>query len=196
MNGTTELPGPGVDLLVWEQLVRSIAINHSRLEVKFRRSVGAVDAFVRAESSDVAKLVGKAGVTINALAVIGKAILRPTRFQIWKIEQNGAGGSVNAVAPAFDRESVGGWLRQVCEVVFRREGVDEIRWSDRDNEVSVTLRNSPEDRKQNAAVVGAVMDVFEAIGQTRGLRGERRLRVRITVPNDEAAPSVFGLVSR
>lgn len=178
MNNTAEL-------LIVEHLVRSIVHHPKLLEVKYRRSVNAIDTYIRAEASDVARLVGKAGSTIHALSVIGKVLVRPCRFQIWRIEPTVSRGSAVSSVPSFDREQVTGWLRQICSVLFVREGIDAVTWSEHDNEVVVTLINQPTDPKDNAVVVGAVMDTFEAIGHSRGLRGENRLRVRVAVAQKE-----------
>jgi predicted RNA-binding protein YlqC (UPF0109 family) len=179
MNNTAEL-------LIVEHMVRSIVHHPKLLEVKYRRSVSAIDTYIRAETSDVARLVGRGGSTINALSVIGKALVKPCRFQIWRIEPTVTGSSaVSSALPRFDREQVAGWLKQLAGVLFAQEVIDSVRWSEHENELVLTLINQPMDPKANGILVNAIMDTFEAIGHSRGLRGENRLRVRVAVAQKE-----------
>lgn len=141
------------------------------VELAWNSSIGADELTVFCHGSDVSKIVGRGGKTLNALVRLGRVFYAPNRFTIPEVREK---QSDDEEAP-FTYDQTVALLGEVCRTAFRRSVT--VR-TEEENVWTVTV-DGELSRKGAADTAIAIIDLFEAIGLTIGMRGANRLRVQI-----------------
>mgnify|MGYP001186393273 CR=1 FL=1 len=152
--------------------VRALAAKPDMVEFRWQSSIGSDVLTVFCHGSDVAKIVGRGGKTLNALVRLGRALRAPNRFAISEVCAVLAEESEDC---PFTYEQTVDLFRDVCRAAFRRN-VDVTVHEENQWVATVVGELS---RRNAADIATAIIDLFEAVGLTIGLRGNNRLRVQI-----------------
>ena len=152
--------------------IRALVAKPDMVEFRWQSSIGSDVLTVFCHGSDVSKIVGRGGKTLNALVRLGRALRSPNRFavsEVCSIESEESDDS-----PLSYLETVE-LFREVCRAAFRRPvtvtAKEENEW--------IAYVDGALNKRSASDVATAIIDLFEAIGLTIGLRGSNRLRVQI-----------------
>lgn len=155
-----------------KRCLQALASRPEAVELDWRSSVGADEVTVYCHGCDVSKIVGRGGRTLNAIVRLGRVLLAPNRFAIPEVRE--ASNSQSEDRPLSYTESVE-LLRDVCRSAFRRN----VTVKTEEENLWVVAVDGELNRKSAAEIATAIIDLFEAIGLTIGMRGANRLRVQI-----------------
>jgi len=155
-----------------KRCVEALATKPSSVEFEWEASVGSVVLTVYCNGTDVSKIVGRGGKTLNALVRLGRTLLAPSRFAIREVRASEAEESDDNPLN-YDRTVE--LFRDVCRAAFRRNVTVTVK---EENQWVATVVGEL-NRRNAADIATAIIDLFEAVGLTIGLRGNNRLRVQI-----------------
>lgn len=155
-----------------KRCLQALAARPEAVVLDWRSSLGADEVVVYCHKSDVSKIVGRGGKTLNAIVRIGRVLVAPNGFCIPEVREHEA-DSQDERPYTYD-EAVA-LLRDVCSAAFRKPVT--VR-TEEENLWMVTV-DGEVNRRTAAGTASAIIDLFEAIGLTIGLRGSNRLRIQI-----------------
>lgn len=155
-----------------KRCLQALASRPGAVRLEWRSTIGCVEVVVHCHGSDVSKLVGRGGKTLNAVVRLGRALYAPDRFAIPEVREDS--GSQDEEDPFTYAKAVE-LLGEVCRAVFRRT----VTVKAEEENVWVAHVDGALNRRTAAETATAVIDLFEAIGLTMGMRGTNRLLVRI-----------------
>lgn len=154
-----------------KRCLQALASRPETVELRWNSSVGSDEVTVFCHGNDVSKIVGRGGKTLNAVVRIGRVLLAPNRFTIPEVREKHS----NEDEQPYTYDETVALLRDVCREAFRRNATVRV-----EEENVWTVAVEGELIRRNAADTAiAIIDLFEAIGLTIGLRGSNRLRVQI-----------------
>lgn len=154
-----------------KRCLQALASRPEAVELRWNSSIGADEVTVFCHGSDVSKLVGRGGRTLNAVVRLGRVLLAPNRFTIPEVREK---KSDQDERPYSYDETVA-LLRDVCREAFR---YNATVMAEEENVWTVEIEGELNRRTAPDTAI-AIIDLFEAIGLTIGMRGANRLRVQI-----------------
>ena len=155
-----------------KRCVQALASKPSAVEFDWNSSVGSHELTVWCDGADVSKIVGRGGKTINALVRLGRALLVPNRFAIREVRETPPEETEDR---PWTYDQTVALFREVVRAAFRRTVTVTV---EEENQWVAVVEGELHGRSA-ADTATAIIDLFEAIGLTIGLRGTNRLRVQI-----------------
>lgn len=155
-----------------ERCLQALAVRPGAVKLDWRASVGCNEVIVHCHAGDVSKIVGRGGKTLNAIVRLGRSLYAPDRFTIPEVRE--VVGNQDEEKP-FTYDQAVALFGEVCRAAFRRH----VTVRTEEENVWVAQVDGELSRRTATETATAIIDLFEAIGLTMGMRGPHRLRVQI-----------------